>query len=191
MNQSQNNKKTILTIVGLCLLIAFLVFLVQAIFMWIPTWLPQPEKQTIFPLSQPSGQESGVTWSLLTQTEYQDWDVEDWLAKDLSDTGACWLNRYGQGQRILYLPQQDRAITAGDITASRETGEEGVERLVLRIRTSEGSEAVDPKTQLMRIGADWENFDQLPVQVILDGRELENQEYYVLGSRLVAADQAA
>ena len=127
------------------------------------------------PLSTESGGDS--QWMLLTKSEDND-EVKQWLQKADRGDQAYWLERQEAGEYLLYLPMQDRAIGADDVTVTEEDS-----ALVLRIRTSEGSEAAE-NGQLLIFQDFRSSWNKEQVRVILDGRELTVQKCIATGGEL-------
>lgn len=188
MNEMQNRKKNLVVTLGLVALIAVLVFGVRLIFDGLETVIPQPDPDPFTVLNDESGRPSPYGIRLLGEEERQTQDIRTWLesVREMSGDNAdkeydtFWLYRQDTDEYILYLPDQDRALAAADVTATEETAEDGVIVLVLRARTPENGEEVVPEEQLLCIRTESEQWNGIRVKVILDGRE---QQVYKLASQ--------
>lgn len=172
----KEQKKGIWSIIGLIALVVVLFLGVKIAFAGLDLAIGQKQPEVVRqPLSTESGGDS--QWMLLTKSEDDD-EVKQWLKKADRGNQAYWLERQEAGEYLLYLPMQDRAITADDITVTEEDS-----ALVLRIRTSEGSETVENGQLLIfqDFRSDW-NGEQ--IRVILDGRELTVQKCIATGGEL-------
>lgn len=172
----KEQKKGIWSIIGLVALVVVLFLGVKIAFAGLDLAIGQNQPEVVRqPLSTESGGDS--QWMLLTKSEDND-EVKQWLQKADRGDQAYWLERQEAGEYLLYLPMQDRAITADDITVTEEDS-----ALVLRIRTSEGSEAVENGQLLIfqDFRSDWEGEQ---VRVVLDGRELTVQKFIATGGEL-------
>ena len=97
-----------------------------------------------------------------------------------ADEQVFWLYRQDVDEYVLYMPEQDRQLQHGDITVREEKGEDGQVTLVIRLRTPEGAEQVEPKEQLLSFSTTSVKWNGIRLSIILDGRE---QGIYVLTSK--------
>ena len=181
MSQTDSKKKNqTLVIVGLIALIVVLMVCVRLIFDGLEAVLPQPEPSLYTQLNNEKGQPAAYGARLLGEDERQAGDIQEWLESSRdwvsgesadAEHSAFWLYRQGADEYVLYLPGQDRALSAADLTAAEEKDEDGEITLVLRARTPEnGGEAV-PEEQLFAFQTQSEQWRGIRVKVILDGRE--------------------
>lgn len=186
---AEQSKKGKWTIPALVLLIVALVVGVKVIFAGLANLAPEQERPMREPLMNSQGENSGYT---LLQQAPEGGDVEQWLAAAQSGgrEAAYWLSRQEAGQYILYLPIQDRAVAAKDMTATEERDGDGEYSLVLRIRTPEGSHEADPDQQLFCLETGSERWKGVRVRVILDGRELEINRQLSIDGALYAAQES-
>lgn len=135
------------------------------------------------PLFAKSGAPSPYSVRTVSDRDRESEDVGRWLtasgdhiAQSLegeAEGHVFWLYRQDRDEYLLYLPEQDRTLTPADITATEEKDEDGQTRLVLRIRTPEEGEEVEPGEQLLSFGTTSEKWNGIRLSVILDGREQE------------------
>lgn len=185
MEETQKNGKNILTILGLIALMAALIFGIKLIFSGLNRMLSaKAGLETTYSLLNSKGETSGCTLKFWEEPEEE---AVPWMETVEEEGGAHWLARQDQQEYILYLPGQDRALSAQDITATMEK-EGGETTLVLRIRTPEGSEEVDPARQLLRIQSTAADWNGLRVRVIMDGRELEVSRLISIGGELYSPE---
>lgn len=140
-------------------------------------------------LSQDGGP-TAYSMRTLVEKERKSADVQKWLtasgdyvAQELSgnaDDQVFWLYRQDSDEYILYMPQQDRLLSTGDVVPKEEKGEDGQVTLVLRIRTPEGAEEVAPREQLLAFYTTSAKWNGIRISVILDGRQ---QQVYTLTSK--------
>lgn len=177
----KEQKKDRWTIVGMIALVVVLFIGVKIAFAGLDLAIGQSQPDVVRqPLSTESGGDS--QWMLLTKDEEND-EVNQWLEKANQTDRAYWLERQEAGEYLLYLPMQDRSVGADDVTVTEETGETGDSVLVLRIRTSESSQATENGQLLIfqDFRSDW---DREQVRVVLDGRELTVQKCIATGGEL-------
>ena len=166
-------KKGMWSIIGMVALVVVLFLGVKIAFAGLDLAIGQKQPEVVRqPLSTESGGDS--QWMLLTKSEDND-EVKQWLQKADRGDQAYWLERQEAGEYVLYLPMQDRAIGADDVTVTEEDS-----ALVLRIRTSEGSEAAENGQLLIfqDFRSSW-NKEQ-----VRDGRELTVQKCIAAGGEL-------
>ena len=116
----------------------------------------------------------------------------DYIAQNLdgdSRDAAFWLYRQDSDEYVLYLPEQDRTLAAADLSANEEKDNDGSVRLVLRIRTPEQAEEVEPKEQLLTFMTTSEKWNGIRLSVILDGREQDVNIMTSVGEELFTAEQ--
>lgn len=162
-------KKDWLTVVGLLLFVLAMVACVKLIFAGLGVMIGNetdtgPQRT---PLTSQDGMEQVVTMGYVSA---QQDIIEQWLEGAEQET-ACYLACEDTQEGILYLPMQDLEVGAKDMTATMEETD-GKKTLVLRIRTPEGSDPIDPLAQIMTLQSQ-EDWDLLSIEVILDGRTLE------------------
>ena len=174
-------------------LIALIVAATFGIFALLGTIAPDGwEKNTSYwvELLSQDGGPTAYSMRELAEKERKSADIQKWLtasgdyiAQELNGDGddqVFWLYRQDLDEYVLYLPEQDRKITASDVTANEEKQEDGQAALVLRIRTPEGAEEVLPGEQLMSVYTTSVKWNGIRISVILDGRE---QQVYTLTSK--------
>lgn len=172
----KEQKKGMWSIIGMVALVVVLFLGVKIAFAGLDLAIGQKQPEVVRqPLSTESGGDS--QWMLLTKSEDND-EVKQWLQKADRGDQAYWLERQEAGEYLLYLPMQDRAIGADDVTVTEEDS-----ALVLRIRTSEGSEAAE-NGQLLIFQDFRSSWNKEQVRVILDGRELTVQKCIATGGEL-------
>ncbi len=175
-------KKGMWSIIGLAALVVVLFIGVKIAFAGLDLAIGQNQPEVVrHPLSTESGGDS--QWMLLNKSEDND-EVKQWLEKADQTDRAYWLERQEAGEYLLYLPMQDRAISADDVTV---TEEDAV--LVVRIRTSEGSEAAE-NGQLLVFQDFRSSWTGEQVRVVLDGRELTVQKCIATGGELYWSGEA-
>ena len=69
------------------------------------------------------------------------------------------------------LPDQDRSLSTGSFTATEERDPDGMIALVLRVRTPETGESVEPGSQLFCLRTQSNQWKGVRLRVIVDGRE--------------------
>lgn len=119
-------------------------------------------------------------------------DIAQWMeqaAGELEQTPETegivfWLYRQDTDEYLLYLPDQDRSLLEGGLTASEETEEDSEVCLVLAARTPENSEPVAPEETLYCFATTSDSWNGIRVRVILDGREQEVRKLTSIGDRL-------
>ena len=107
----------------------------------------------------------------------------DYVAQELNgemENQVFWLYRQDSDEYVLYMPGQDRVLTWSDVIPAEEKDEDGQVTLVLRVRTPEGAEEVEPKEQLLAFYTTSAKWNGIRISVILDGRE---QNVYTLTSK--------
>lgn len=178
----KEKKKGMWSIIGLAALVVVLFIGVKIAFAGLDLAIGQNQPEVVRqPLSTESGGDS--QWMLLNKSEDND-EVKQWLEKADQTDRAYWLERQEAGEYLLYLPMQDRAISADDVTV---TEEDAV--LVVRIRTSEGSEAAE-NGQLLVFQDFHSSWTGEQVRVVLDGRELTVQKCIATGGELYWGGEA-
>ena len=150
------------------------------------------EKNTSYwqELLSPDSGPTAYQMRVLGEKERKGTDVARWLtasgdyvAMELNgdaDEQVFWLYRQDSDEYVLYMPEQDRKVEGSSITAKEEKGEDGQVTLVLRIRTPEGAEQVEPKEQLLSFRTTSVKWNGIRLAIILDGRE---QNIYTLTSK--------
>ena len=151
-------------------------------------------------LSAQSGAPSPYSMRLVGEKDRKSDDVSAWMtacgdtiAQDLDadaqDT-VFWLYRQDSDEYLLYLPEQDRALSARDITAGDEKDEDGAKRLVIRLRTPEDGEQVDPKAQLLAFRTESAGWNGIRLTIVLDGREQDVRVLTSSGGKLFTTEQS-
>lgn len=174
-NKSESKKQT-WTIIGMIVLIVILFGGIKLIFFMLEKVIQQEEPTVIwYDLYTAKGQVSLYDMRLLEEEERAREDIQAWLeaAREGNEDDAYLLWLKEEDQYVLYLPGQDRAVASEHVTATEELDEDGEMALVLRIRTAEGSEEVDPAQQLLALQTTSENWNGIGVKLILDGRDIQ------------------
>lgn len=178
----KEKKKGMWSILGLVALIVVLFLGVKIAFAGLDLAIGQNQPEVVRqPLSTESGGDS--QWMLLTKSEDND-EVKQWLEKADKADQAYWLERQEAGEYLLFLPMQDRVLSADDITVTEES-----DALVLRIRTQEGSEQAEGG-QLLAFQDFRSSWTGEQVRVVLDGRELTVQKCIASGGELYWSSEA-
>lgn len=193
MNENEKKSST-LTIVGLVALILVLFVAIKVIFAGLDAMLPDEKASPYTVLNTEKGEEGDYWARLLTEDEVQAKDVQDWLeqAEDWAtdrEGSAFWLCRMDSGEYLLYLPDQERALTEADFTASEERDEDGEITLVLRARTPEKSKEVVPEEQLFCLATESDQWKGIRLKIILDGRELNVYKLASKGGKLYSTEE--
>ena len=133
---------------------------------------------------------TAYTMRTLSEKERGSGDVKKWLiasgdyaAQELggnTQDQVFWLYRQDSDEYVLYMPQQDRALTWHDVIPAEEKDEDGQVTLVLRIRTPENAEQIVPREQLLAFYTSTTKWNGIRISVILDGRQ---QQVYTLTSK--------
>jgi len=183
MGEKKPKNQTVV-IMGLCLLIALLVLSVIGVFAILEHAAPDGRAPQREALLTKGGESSG--YALVVLQEPQGEHEAEWLrlCNNGDDSCAYWLARRDEGNYLLYLPMQTLAVSSDTITATEEKGEDGKICLVLRIRTPEGGEAVEPEAQLLWLQADSDSEKGNRVRVILDGREVDVRKMILMEGEL-------
>lgn len=129
---------------------------------------------------------------MLDQRERDDKIIQTWLEKagDWEKDEAYWLYLMEQDYYVLYLPEQDRTLTLSDLTVREETEVGGTENtLVIRARTSEKSEQIEPEEQLFAIKTDSEGWRGIRISIILDGREKDVRKLVVKDGKFFSTEE--
>lgn len=167
-----NRKVEWVKIIGIGALILALFFASSMIFYLMERVVAAPEATAVYQMDKVNGDPSNYFVEILDEAPSQ--TERSWIesAADWEERYGYWLFRREKDDYLLYLPTQDCTLSAVDITADEERDTDGVQSLVLRIRTPEGSEPVLPEHQLFCIEYRGEQWDGSRVRVILDGREI-------------------
>lgn len=197
MNDTHSGKKNVLVMLGLVILIAVLAASVCLIFAGLETMVPQREPSLFTVLNNENGQPSPYGMRLLTEEDQQAQDIQNWLERVRKMAGdrvdnendVFWLYRQDTDEYVLYLPDQDRALTVADVTAAEETAEDGVVILVLRARTPEGGDEIAPEQQLLCFQTESKNWNGIRIQVILDGRERQVYKLAAKGEQIYSTEE--
>ena len=190
-NQSTQSR----TIVALLLLIGVLCASVVLIFKGIEAVMPdtwaaqvwddmQTEKgdTALYDLRMISEEEAG---------QFESKDLQNWLAyaqEMESESTVHWLYRMDSEEYVLYIPAQDRVLENADLSATEETMPDGRVSLVLRARTPEDSEQIEPEAQLFAIKSESKTWDGQRLKLILDGREQDVIQATSRGAKVFSED---
>ena len=79
--------------------------------------------------------------------------------------------RLEEDDYLLCLPGQDRSLSASSFTATEERDPDGMIALVLRVRTPETGESVEPGSQLFCLRTQSNQWQGVRLRIIVDGRE--------------------
>ena len=169
-----------LPIVGLILLIAVLFAGVKLVFAGLGYVIPQDE-----------GPEETGTWYQMynERGEAVRYTLREPGEIDLSAPDIAQWMEQAAGEYLLYLPDQDRSLLEGGLTASEETEEDSEVCLVLRARTPENSKPVAPEETLYCFATTSDSWNGIRVRVILDGREQEVRKLTSIGDRLYSTEE--
>ena len=195
MNEAENkNKNQTLVILGLIALIVVLFVGIKLIFAGLGAMLPKEEASRYTVLTDEKGQTSAYGARLLDEEERQEQDVQHWLDSAREWAGdpehsAFWLYRVDTDEYLLYLPGQDRTLSAADVTAAEEKDEDGELSLVLRFRTPEDGAEVAPEEQLFSFQTYSQGWRGVRIKVILDGREKTVSKLASKGGKLYSTEE--
>lgn len=194
MNENETKKSNqTLVILGLIALIAVLFIGVKLIFAGLGAMLPREEASRYTMLADENSQNTAYGVRLLTEEEIQTNELQTWLdsAREWAGEGhaAFWLCRTDEEEYVLYLPEQDRTLSAADITATEEKDGDGEITLVLRIRTPEDGTEVAPEEQLFSFKTQSERWRGIRLNVILDGREKDVCKLASKGGKLYSTEE--
>lgn len=190
-----------LPIVGLILLIAVLFAGVKLVFAGLGYVIPQdegPEETgTWYQMYNEQGEAVRYTLREPGEIDLSAPDIAQWMeqaAGELEQTPETegivfWLYRQDTDEYLLYLPDQDRSLLEGGLTASEETEEDSEVCLVLRARTPENSKPVAPEETLYCFATTSDSWNGIRVRVILDGREQEVRKLTSIGDRLYSTEE--
>lgn len=199
MNEAENKKTNqALVILGLVALIVVLFIGIKLIFAGLGAMLPKQGASRYTVLTDENSQTSAYGARLLSGEERQEQDVQHWLdsAREWAGEGhadpehsAFWLYRFDTDEYLLYLPGQDRTLSAADVTAAEEKDEDGELSLVLRFRTPEDGAEVEPEEQLFSFQTYSEGWRGVRIKVILDGREKTVSKLASKGGKLYSTEE--
>lgn len=149
---NENEKKNgWLPILGYVALIVVLFIGIKVVFAGLGRAIPKTEdvQPQFTALDNREGQQVSYGLRLLTDEEAQSEEVRKWLEQAQEqaepDAGAYWLVRLEEDDYLLCLPGQDRSLSASSFTATEERDPDGMIALVLRVRTPETGESVEPR----------------------------------------------
>ena len=175
---NENEKKNgWLPILGYVALIVVLFIGIKVVFAGLGRAIPKTEdvQPQFTALDNREGQQVSYGLRLLTDEEAQSDEVRQWLGKAQEqagpDTGAYWLVRLEEDDYLLCLPGQDRSLSASSFTATEERDPDGMIALVLRVRTPETGESVEPGSQLFCLRTQSNQWQGVRLRIIVDGRE--------------------
>lgn len=138
------------------------------------------------------GQTALYDLRMLNKTQRQEKDIRAWMERIRQEEQsgcAFWLYRKEQDEYVLCLPEQDRTLTNQDLSASEERDGDGEMVLVLRARTNETGEDVNPEEQLFCFRARSDTWRGIRVKVILDGREKEVHKLVAQENKLYSTEE--
>ena len=164
---NENEKKNgWLPILGYVALIVVLFIGIKVVFAGLGRAIPKTEdvQPQFTALDNREGQQVSYGLRLLTDEEAQSDEVRP-------DAGAYWLVRLEEDDYLLCLPGQDRSLSASSFTATEERDPDGMIALVLRVRTPETGESVEPGSQLFCLRTQSNQWQGVRLRIIVDGRE--------------------
>lgn len=190
-NKSESKRQTG-AIIGMIVLIIALFCGIKLIFALLGTIAPEKGNSvTWYQLYTKGGSASSYYMRVLEQGESGAEDIQEWLEPSQNWNGdeayLLWLK--DEDQYILYLPMQDRAVEAEDITATEELDGDGELALVLRVRTAEDSEEIDPAQRLLAIQTMSKDWNGVRIKLIMDGRETPVNKCVSTGGTVFSADE--
>ena len=159
---NENEKKNgWLSILGYVALIVVLFIGIKVVFAGLGRVIPKTEdiQPQFTALNNREGQQVSYSLRLLTDEEMQSEEVGHWLV------------RLEEDDYLLCLPDQDRSLSPGSFTATEERDPDGMIALVLRVRTPETGESVEPGSQLFCLRTQSNQWKGVRLRVIVDGRE--------------------
>ena len=175
MSQEKQKTKNNLTIIALIALIAALTLGVYFIFEGLTATLSLDAQKKTYVLQTENGQNSDYSLRLFDQDGDQSMeDATQWQTQAQQGDGqqAHWLVREEEEEFLLYLPMENRTLTDQDITATEEKNDDGAYTLVIRVRTAEDSQEIDPTEQIFVLRSTSERWQAGQVKVIVDGRDI-------------------
>lgn len=195
MNE-EKKKSEGMSLVAIILLIVALFAGIKLVFWGVEKAIGPGPKDLYPPVAQENGRDSAYGMRLLTEEEREQSDVEIWLdqiekaaeEEEPEDT-VYWLYRQAEDDYVLYLPEQDRALTNADLTADEKRQEDGEMTLVLRVRTPEDGEEVEPEEQLLCFRTNSENWRGIRVRVLMDGREQTVEKRVSVGPEIHTVEE--
>ena len=192
MNENEKKKSPAKGIVIMVVLIAVLMIGVELIFRGLENVVTPPGEDIFTAIPHANGRDSVYGMRMLDDEERELPDVEQWLEQakesDAEDT-VYWLYRQQEDDYILYLPEEDRVLTAKDLTADEKRQEDSEIVLLLKVRTPENSDDVDPEDQLMSIHTTSEKWRGIRVRVLVDGREQKVEKMVSTGPDLHSIEE--
>jgi len=135
------------------------------------------------------GQSGTYFMRMLPEEEQESKEIRTWLERSEEENTAYWLYRQESDEYVLYLPQQDREMMLEDLTVSEEKDEDGEINLIIRARTAEDSEEVEPEEQLFCIRTQSESWRGIRIKVVLDGREKDVSKLVSKGDKLYSTEE--
>jgi len=135
------------------------------------------------------GQSGTYFMRMLPEEEQESKEIRTWLERAEEENTAYWLYRQESDEYVLYLPQQDREMMLEDLTVSEEKDEDGEINLIIRARTAEDSEEVEPEEQLFCIRTQSESWRGIRIKVVLDGREKDVSKLVSKGDKLYSTEE--
>lgn len=198
---NEKKKGGVLPIVGLILLIVVLFVGIKLVFAGLGAAIPQDggpgETGTWYQLYNERGEAVRYTLREPGEIDLSAPDIAQWMERAAGEREqdpeaggtVYWLYRQDTDEYLLYLPDQDRSLLEGGLTASEETEEDGGVCLVLRARTPEDSEPAVPEETLYCFATASDSWNGIRVRVILDGREQEVRKLTSIGDRLYSTEE--
>lgn len=191
--EEKKNKSELKSIFGILILILGLFAGVKLMFSAMEDFMPKQWDAQIWD-DMETVKGSGVyNLRMIPEKESQNKDIQKWLDyanEQDEENQVFWLCRQESGEYVLYLPEQDRVLANADLTVSEEKMDDGRVSLVLRARTPEKSDEIEPEEQLFCIKTNSTDWDGQRVKVILDGREQTVVQINAQGEHLYTADGA-
>ena len=135
------------------------------------------------------GQSGTYFMRMLPEEEQESKEIRTWLERAEEENTAYWLYRQESDEYVLYPPQQDREMMLEDLTVSEEKDEDGEINLIIRARTAEDSEEVEPEEQLFCIRTQSESWRGIRIKVVLDGREKDVSKLVSKGDKLYSTEE--
>ena len=174
------------------LIIAGLFVGIKLIFWGIQHSLKQVGGDIHVSVLQENGRPSQYGVRRLSEEERKLSDVQIWLDgvedEEAEDT-VYWLYRQAEDEYLLYMPEQDRVLADTDLTADEKRQEDGEITLVLRARTPEDAEEVEPEDQILAFNTTSEKWRGIRVRVLLDGREQTVEKRVATGPEIHTTEE--
>ncbi|MEA4933937.1 MAG: hypothetical protein VB071_10250 [Lawsonibacter sp.] len=198
MNEKHKRGKNVFEMLGMVVLIVVLAFASQMVFQGLGAMIPRREAGSFTTLNRADGELGAYGLRPLESEERQAADIQGWLGSarewvsgenSTQEYSTFWLYRQDTDEYVLYLPDQDRTLSAADFTADEERDQDGEITLTLRARTPEGGEKAVPEEQLFSLQTRSEEWRGIRVKLVLEGRERHVYKMTSRGDRLYSADE--